>query len=250
MKFFGILEIENKTDILAFAAFLMSMLSILYTVNSFVSGSDVVLFAPSAIIVISVNYEKVNQNDSQSEPDNIDRYIAMIARFSYSNRGAVDYSSMITNEKINFEIGDKNIEQDWHAFVATKIQSGFFDLSADIEPVFRDFASPFVLKGGSTRSHETFFASRTVMCNNNDETCEADRNYVPLTVFLEKFQSLKEESGPNVIPFDVELVSRVVGEGPFRTTNFEKVTCRIMIRLQDIENIEEEDKRYFSRPCV
>ena len=71
-----------------------------------------------------------------------------------------------------------------------------------------------------------------------------------LTVFLEKFQSLKEESGPNVMPFDVELVSRVVGEGPFRTTNFEKVTCRIMSRLQDIENIEEEDKRYFSRPCV
>jgi|GEM_PF-6941364 len=50
LKVFGILEIGRKTDILAFAAFFLSISSLVYQTVGFIRGPDVALIGPRQVI--------------------------------------------------------------------------------------------------------------------------------------------------------------------------------------------------------
>jgi len=238
MKLLGILEIENRTDILAFAAFLMSLLSVGYTIKTFLVGSNVILFRPNSVIFVAVKYHNLS-----------DPYIATIANFSYSNDGDRGYSSIVMRESVEFTVNGNVIEQDWHAFVATTTQQGIFNLSGEIVPVFKDAAAPFVLDGGNSQSHETFMASRTVACVTNQDGCDVDRAFVTVENFTRHFKRLREGS-QETMPFRVTLTSDIRGDGIFRGSDTEHVKCVLMIRVQDLDSLQNETSGYFSRPCV
>lgn len=248
MKFFGILEIENKTDILAFTAFLISLISIGYTIKSFVQGASINLFQPTSLIVAASSFEEEGE-----------RYIVSIARFAYANKGDKGYSAMIMDEKIRFKIRssesdkdeEKLITQDWHAFVATTTKEGVFNLSSEIEPVFKSEAAPFVLPGGDSESHETFFASRPIFCK-TDQACDEGRNYVKLHEFRLMYDLFKEkkENTDRAFPFMVTLESHVEGEGLLGQENEKIRNCTVMVRARDIDDLIDRDKGYFSLPCI
>ena len=64
------------------------------------------------------------------------------------------------------------------------------------------------------------------------------------------FDSLRKP-GPDVpraAAFKVTLESHVVGEGPLRGRKKKTNECTIMVRLQDIENLEYDG--FFSSPCI
>ena len=248
MKIFGILEIENRTDILAFTAFLISLISIGYAIKAFVQGASVNLFQPTSLIIAASSYDEGGE-----------RYIVSIARFAYANSGKQGYSALITDEKIRFKIRkeepekEKTITQDWHAFVATTTKEGVFNLSSQIKPVFKSEAAPFVLPGGESESHETFLASRPIYCR-TDQSCNEDHNYVTVDEFrwtFDKFME-KQENADRPFPFMVTLVSHVEGEGVLGLHKIKTRNCTIMVRAKDIDGLidEHEDKGFFTLPCI
>jgi hypothetical protein len=239
VKFLGILEIERKTDILAFAAFLISILSIGYNVKSFVQGSNAVLFPPASLVVAAVKYERGGPS-----------YISLISSFSYSNKANKDYSSIIMNEVANFKIGSKTPALGWNAFVGATTDTSVLDLTGTIKPIFRNIAAPFVVTGGNGESHETLLTSQTIACRVNQDGCDEDYNFVKVTEFSREFVAVREEGGPSSVPFEVQLAAELIGQGVWRGAEREVVRCVIMIRLKDLADLEDDSIGYFARPCV
>jgi hypothetical protein len=238
MKLLGVLEIDNKTDVLAFTAFLISVVTLSYTFKSFIEGADIMLFEPPSIVVAAAQYE------TDGPP-----YVVLISRFSYLNKGDKDYSAIVTSEKAKFRIGDQWIEHDWNAFVASTTAAGVFNLGGKIKPIFRDVAAPFVVAGGDSKSHETFLAPRTITCPSADAGCDENRNFAKLDSFISEFVPLMQEGGPKALPFEVTLTAETAGEGLLRDDAREEVKCVAMIRLQDIRSLQGERDPFFTRPC-
>ncbi len=92
IKLLGI-EIDRKTDILALAAFLISVSTIIYTISIFIQGHKVNLIPPETIMLKKETYE------TDGEP-----YIAVIATMAYVNSSKGGFNVVIKKEKVSFKI--------------------------------------------------------------------------------------------------------------------------------------------------
>ena len=142
MKLFGV-EIERKTDILAAAAFLMSLLGIVGQVALFLRGPDIQLFTPEQILI------KGHEN-----PDgNI--YLRVSALMVYRNAGSPGYHDTIKKEYVSFKLGDDKYKLIWDEFIDSypdEIDKNKLIINRKSEAI------PVQINAGMVETHETFFA--------------------------------------------------------------------------------------------
>jgi len=136
-KILGI-EIERKTDILAFAAFVISLGGLTAQVINFVKGSDVQLKTPSQILI-------------SSKPKKQGHYTLMSAKLAYFNNGSPGYNDVTKSEDIYFTIGHQNIHLTAQNYIATEDKEGKL-----ITTKISD-ADPVQIKSGDLVVHETHF---------------------------------------------------------------------------------------------
>jgi hypothetical protein len=151
IRFLGI-EVERKTDILAFAAFLLSLSSILYQIAVFFRGPQVTLAKPRQVVIYM-----------HAAPDAKERYLTPVSTVAYVNSGQSGNNAVVLEESVSFTLEGKQHVYTWHAFVSLAfISSSAIDTSADrkIKFVQERTAAPFVVPGGGAEAHETWFAAR------------------------------------------------------------------------------------------
>lgn len=183
IKFLGI-EIERKTDILAFAAFLLALAGILYQVFGYLQGPDVKLFPPEQILIFT---EKIRA----------DEYVMFATSMAYVNTGQPGYNAALKSESIRFTIAGKKYEQKWQEFISSGSSGN------KLIKVKRDEAHPLAINAGSTISHETSFAPRSIHVRNENDKSRF-KNFLKWEDFLKSITGSKE--------LVFELVSEIYGD--------------------------------------
>lgn len=152
IRFLGI-EIERKTDILAFAAFLISLSSIIYQISVFFSGPQVTLAKPRQVVLYML-----------PAPDAKEHRLILISTVAYVNKGQTGNNAVVLQESVSFSLEGKPYVYTWHQFVSlamvpTPATTDTPD-GRKIEIVQSRTAAPFVVPGGGAEAHETLFAAR------------------------------------------------------------------------------------------
>jgi hypothetical protein len=166
MRIFGI-EIENKTDILAFAAFVISMISIISQITMMIRGPEVHLFAPDQVMI---HFEEYPEGK---------RYARIAARMAYVNRGAASYNDIVQLETVSFKLGDNTYTQVWQHFIQNIHEEEHVLL------IEKTSVLPTPVNGGSLSAHETYFAPRPDL----NTTIAQNKNFLEKATFLKALQN-------------------------------------------------------------
>ncbi|OQZ01483.1 MAG: hypothetical protein B6D35_03305 [Candidatus Brocadia sp. UTAMX2] len=225
IKFLGI-EIERKTDILALAAFIISISGLLYQITVFLQGPRVHLISPEQITLTTYSYG----NDSN-------KYVSIIANMTYVNSGQEGHNAVIQKEKVSFEIGSQTYEFAWQKFVDVTSEENRLDIK------FIKSANPFSLSAGSAESHETQFFPRSR--SHSDKTQGAsDKNFLPLNTFVRGFESLllsgqSQKQEKLKLRFTVEMVN----------DKRQEVTCIVYLTREDLWRLQSLKKGWIAPSC-
>ena len=173
IRLFG-LEIERKTEIIALAAFLLASSSVIYQIYNLFRGADIRVFPPNQIFINSEFYP------------NSGSYVRFGARLAYVNKAQMGYNDIINKEAIIFSLGGKTYEQVWQTFES-------FDLKeSKLKRNYLSDAHPVSVSAGSSESHETYFAPRSVRCLRNNENCNKWKNYLKWDDFISEIEKVKD----------------------------------------------------------
>lgn len=205
MKILG-LYIERKTDILAFAAFLIALGSVLFQISAYVRGPSVRLFTPEQILISAHKFP----NDKT--------YVRFGARMAYVNTGQVGYNATIRREVLRYTLGDQTYIQTWQRFIASD-----FDEEGHLELKDQGVAVPFPVNASSSLSHETHFTPVVVHCPGGPPNCEW-ANFLEWVLFLRKLRDLKEMT--------FHLIGEIYGEEPV------EVACKIDVNPAMVAQLE------------
>ena len=149
IRIFGlhILDIERKTDILAFAAFIISLGGVIYQVTDFFRGAKVTLIPPEQLLIRTMKY------------DNENRYIVFSLPIAYVNSGGTGHNAVIKKELISVKLAGQDYSHSWQLFINTWSEGKklVFDKQ-------KKGANAFVLNAGSAVAHETEYAPRKEKC--------------------------------------------------------------------------------------
>jgi hypothetical protein len=172
---FPFLEIERKTDLLAFAALLIALSSVIYQIHGFFKGPDVKMFPPEQVFIKAFSYYQ-----------GAGFYVRFGARLAYVNEGRLGYNDVLRKESMFFSLGGKEYEQTWQAFES-------FDLKEN-ELISHHIsnAHPIPINAGSAVSHETYFAPWPVRCPKAVQKCDKWKNYLKWDDFVKKLESVQE----------------------------------------------------------
>ena len=137
-RFLGI-EIERKTDVLAFAAFVISIGSIVAQFVNLVRGPEIILDGPKIVTLYSGTAS--NRKD----------YLRIAAGFTYLNKGSPGYDDILKSESVTVEMDKISLRLTAKNYIET---SG---AGKNMERVFKNDAIPVALKSGAVTNHETEF---------------------------------------------------------------------------------------------
>lgn len=101
MKILG-LEIERKTDFLAFAAFILSMLTVFYQVGVHLIGPDGRILKPEGATLM------------QFEPKEGVSYVSVLAPVSILNASGSPEPLLVRNLIVTLDYADKKTKWEWH----------------------------------------------------------------------------------------------------------------------------------------
>ena len=163
------IELERKTDVLALAAFILALGSVLYQTYGFLRGSNVTMFAPEQVVIKAHQYPQAGT------------FVRFGARLSYVNTGQVGYNAMVHRETLSFQLGDTRYQQEWQEFQTFNLED-----DGTITSKKKSDAHPMSINAGSAESHDTFFAPRSIRCDRGKSDCEPFRNFLGWEAFLEK----------------------------------------------------------------
>lgn len=189
IKILGI-EIERKTDILAFVAFLISISSLVTQTANLIKGPEVNLEPPTQILINSHKYP-----DDKS-------YIRISAKLTYLNTGSPGYDDNIKSEKVSFSIQNREITLIGQEYIESSVENKTLKIERKSDAV------PVQIKSGTVVSHETYFAPWP---SNIDD---AASNFQEFSDFLKQIKT-KEE-------LNIKITSTTFG-GKTITAN-----CRLM----------------------
>ncbi len=186
------LEIERRTDFLAMAAFILALMGTLYQVFGYFKGSEVKLFPPPQVLMISA---------ANSAGDQI---IRMHARMAFVNSGEPGYHASISLMNVNFQFSGTRYEQFWQLFQS-------YDNDKDtLVPHYVSDARPFPVNAGSAVSHEILFAPHPIRCRNQSKDCDKWKNVIYSSKF---FQGLEQ-----IDTLTFTFTAEVFGETQVSTT--------------------------------
>jgi hypothetical protein len=200
---FGI-HIARKTDILAFAAFLIALGGIVFQVSGFLRGPVLRIFPPPQIVI-----RKAALTSGRTPV----RFAALVA---YVNDGDSGYNATVRSELLHYRLSGRTYTQIWQEFTASDVDP---DGTINMHP--QGVALPLVINAGSSASHETYFTPLPLRIskNNPDEWA----NFLEWDQFLEDLKSVtsmtfeleaqvyghKSVSSRCVIDIDAEVINRL-----------------------------------------
>lgn len=217
MKIFG-LEIENRTDVLAFAAFLLSIATILNQLSSFIEGPEIKLHNSDRVLFKSEAFEENGTN-----------YLRLGAALAYTNSGASGYNAALIGETVNYSIGKKTYSQKWQRFIT-------FDV--DRKKLVAINSKPAVaatISAGDAIAHDTYFAPFRKQCEASQSQCLSKQwdNYLPFKMFLNQIQNDKK--------IKLEFIGHIHGHSD------EKTTCAVIVDNNMIEKLTKNG--WYSASC-
>ncbi|MBI1920123.1 MAG: hypothetical protein HYS23_03475 [Geobacter sp.] len=207
MKIFGI-EIERKTDILALAAFTLALAGMLHQFSGYLHGPVVKLFLPEQVLIFA---DKIGA--AQTE------YVRFAAPMAYVNTGQPGYNAAIKSEAIRFTMAGRSYEQKWQEFGSSGSNNNNLTWKKNGD------AHPFAIEAGSTESHETAFAPRTVLVRGGEDPAARSRNYLKWDEFITGLSGNKE--------FEITFVSEIYGKSPVN------VKCKIYLTDAIVRTLKE-----------
>lgn len=158
---------------LAFAAFLIALVSALYQLTTYLKGAKVQLFHPDRIML------EMRQNPGDTS------VLGVVAPMSYVNTGGAGYNGVVRRELVRFQLDRQKYVYAWQEFVSSTSQGKQLILTTQEE------AHPFQVNGGSAKSHETRFTPDRPRCPNQDRQC-LNSNFLTTDDFFEKAHQLDQ----------------------------------------------------------
>jgi hypothetical protein len=220
-RFLG-LRVARKTELIALAAFFLSVTGLLWQIFHYVRGPLVTLFHSDQVVITS--FDKVGKN-YQDEPD----LLGLIATFSYVNDGDIGHNAVIRQEYIKFELGNRQIEHQGYLV-------GKADLEGGRNLAFKDekVASPFAVMAGSAVSREVLLRPRQVHCDQVTKDCNPRANFVLWDEFLKAIKLTKE--------IKLKMGALIYSKAPT------EAACEIRLRDWEITLLEKD--RWLTVGCV
>lgn len=139
LKIFGI-EVERKTDILAFAAFVISIGSLVAQTINLIKGPEFIFEKPRQVLITSHLY-----------PDG-HAYTRISSKLVYLNKGSPGYDDITKTEEATIYVGEKKIRLVGQEYVDTSVKG------KDVIITKISDADPVQVKSGGVVVHETYFA--------------------------------------------------------------------------------------------
>jgi hypothetical protein len=177
------LELDRKTDILALAAFVLSISGLTYQGILAIKKPDILQFPPDQIVFYP---------DKSSGVD----YLQVGAQLAYVNNGKGDRNAVLKAERMFFDLGGKSYEFKWQNFESYSSEGETLK-RGEPKP-----ALPAVIKSGEGASHETHFAPRTFhIATQSDE--RRYKNFLRWDNFVSEIEKVTE--------LDLRIVSEFYG---------------------------------------
>lgn len=202
MKFniFGI-EIERKTDILAFAAFVISIGSLLAQTINLIKGPEIIFEKPRQVLITSHKYPDGNE------------YTRISSILVYLNKGSPGYDDITKSEEATIYVGDNKIRLFGQEYI---------DSSVDEKQVLiikkKSDAYPVQVKSGGVVVHETYFAPWP----DKDET--TNNNFIEFS----EFTSWLKDNENIKVEFKIETF-----EGDIKSQTCNLVTKEFISHLEE-----------------
>lgn len=212
MRIFGIV-IEKRTDILAFAAFLLSVAGLLSQAVVFLivvtRGPVVTLFTSEQIMLISDQLE-------ESGP----MYVRVNAQMAYTNSGAPGKNVVIKREIVKLQLDDGlPYQQRWQTFETFDI------VDKELMSISKEPASPQTVSAGDAASHDTYFVPFRHRCHSDGDNCDEWRNFLTWNDFLSKIERLDV--------LKVTLIGEIYGHEQVEVSCVVQVDRNLRDRLKD-----------------
>jgi hypothetical protein len=172
------LHVARKTEVLALAAFVISISGLSWQVFNYTRGAVVRLF-PSDQIVLTSTDALGHRYAGQVN------LLDLIATMSYVNDGDTGHNAIVRRELIRFTLAGRRVEHRWYDFVSSDVVNG------KMVPNRLSEARPFAVNAGSAASHETLFTAWEIDCPADDKACDAGVNFVPWDDFLKAIKTSK-----------------------------------------------------------
>lgn len=222
MKFLC-LEIDRKTDFLAFTAFIVSVLTATYQVG-------VLLFGPSAQLL---KPEGATITQYEASPGQV--YMALIAPITISNMSDAREPLLVTRQTVAIKIGQTTISLVWHQVgnVSDDFSTSGLDFKAE-----RD-VSPFVVDTKGIASDIVLFTPQRTPCVAGTPKCTKNAEFVSLGQFQTMLDNaLEERIEKMTIDFTAEFA------------NDDALTVSCSIALRPTFYFELSESGYISELCL
>jgi hypothetical protein len=200
------IEVERKTDILAAAAFVISITGLTYQLYGFFQGPAIIQFPPEQLIFFP---EKSGDR----------YYVHAGAQMSYVNKAREGKNAVVKLQRMTFDLDGTTYELKWQFFDKFANNGNQLIRSENPEP-----AAPIVIKAGEAVSKETHFAPRTLPVVNQSDSATAYKNFLPWDQFVSALPKVKE--------FDVRIISEFYGFGDQETKVFVRITPALIKSLK------------------
>jgi hypothetical protein len=220
MNILGLIEIEKKTDVLAFTAFIISILTAVYQIGLFVIGPNAKLLVPEGITMVRFD-------DSPPQP-----YISVIAPISIANTSGAQEPLLLLRQTAVVQVGDRTIPLTWHDIIEAPISGGTikFDNSKAV--------SPFIIDTKKVSSNLIRFTPQRKPCEPDDTDCKPNQPFVS----FEEFRSLYLKATQDGTKFfEVRLSAEFDNHKPVH------VSCKIPMMLNHVKQLRNSG--YFMELC-
>jgi hypothetical protein len=215
------LQVARKTEIIALAAFSLSISTLLWQIVNYTVGPVVRLFPTDQIVITAT--DKLGRNYSGQ-----DNLLALIATMAYVNGGDTGHNSVIRREYLDFSIGERRVQHRWYEFGSSDVQNGNLTFKRDSE------AHPLAVNAGSAASHETLFAAWEIDCEPTVKQCDPAGNFVKWDDFIKTIMTTNQLSfstSADVYPS-------------------KRVTASCVVRLRDWEIQILQKEQWLSAACT
>ena len=163
------IEIERKTDLIAFTALLLSVFSAVGLIYAFVKGSKVNMYLHEQVLMSG---DSLNGN----------KYLRLGATVAFSNHGEIGYDATVKQIRITLKFPDNSeYEQRWYQFVT------FVNENGELKKGPTEAAVPVQIKAGSALSRDIYFTPFRKRCTaGKNDSCDEWHNYLKWDDFLGK----------------------------------------------------------------
>lgn len=196
-RFLGV-EVARKTDILAAAAFVISITGLCYQLYGYAASPTIAQFPPKQLLFFPAK----SGNGS---------FVHGGAQVTYVNEGREGKTAIVKLQRMIFTLQGKTYELNWQYF--DKFTNAGSQLLRMDKP---EPAEPIVIKAGEAVTKETDFAPRTLPIVTESDSATAYNNFLPWDQFVSEIEKMKE--------LDVRIVSEFFGIKDVETKVFIRVT--------------------------